>query len=108
MNLPEAVLAAAIPIGSLLLSMVAWWGSNRARIQANRLETIKVNADAYEQAQGIYDKAIDQLTERNEQLERQVDRCEARIDQLEQALRAAGIAVPPEPRHRPVTNPNGR
>lgn len=94
MSLDSIFVVVAIPVGSFLLSVLAWVGATRARTQTNRLETIKVNADAYDKAQIIYDKAIAHLSKQNEQLEEQLSRCEARVDQLEQALQEAGINIP--------------
>ena len=87
-----------IAVGSFLLSVLAWYAATRARSQSNRLEQIKVSADAYDKAQVIYDKAIAQLSRQNEQLEDQLSRCESRIDQLERALADAGINIPREQR----------
>ena len=95
MNTEALITAIGIPAGSLLISRLAWVGASRARVQANRLEIIKVNADAYDKAQVIYDKAISQLSKQNESLERQVSRFEVRIAQLENVMRESGLTVPP-------------
>jgi TolA-binding protein len=92
MNWPEVAIAG----GSFLLSVLAWYAATRANNQTNRLEQLKVSADAYDKAQIIYDRAIAQLSRQNEQLENQLSRCESRIDQLEQALVEAGIQIPRE------------
>lgn len=85
---------APIAVGAFLLSVLSWWAATRARSQSNRLEGIKVSVDAYEKAQAIGDRAIEQLTKRNDRLAAELDQCMSRVDQLERALREAGIPVP--------------
>ena len=80
----------AVAIGSFGLSVIAFFAATRAQGKTQRLEQVKVDAEAYSRAQSIYDKSIDQLSKRNEELAAQVKECQSRIEGLEKALRLVG------------------
>lgn len=80
----------AVALGSLGLSVVAFFAATRAQGRTQRLEQVKVDAEAYTRAQSIYDKSIDQLSKRNEELAAEVKECKTRIEELERALRLVG------------------
>lgn len=73
-----------VALGSLGLSIVAFIAATRAQGKTQRLEQVKVDAEAYTRAQSIYDKSFDQLSRRNDQLCEQLKECEARVERLEQ------------------------
>lgn len=80
----------AVAIGSFGLSVIAFFAATRAQGRTQRLEQVKVDAEAYTRAQSIYDKSIDQLSKRNEELAHEVKDCKTRIEELERALRLIG------------------
>lgn len=80
----------AVAIGSFGLSVVAFLAATRAQSKSQRLEQVKVDAEAYTRAQSIYDKSIEQLSKRNEELATEVKECKTRIEELERALRLVG------------------
>ena len=80
----------AVALGSLGLSVVAFFAATRAQGKTQRLEQVKVDAEAYIRAQSIYDKSIEQLSKRNDELYAEVKECKTRIAELERALRLIG------------------
>jgi septal ring factor EnvC (AmiA/AmiB activator) len=82
---------AGIAVGSFVLSVFAFFAANRAQGRTQRLEQVRVDAEAYLRAQEIYDRTIAQLRKQNEQLIAQVDRLEQQVAKLEHAIREQGI-----------------
>lgn len=92
MNLIEIIVA----LGSLGMSAVAFIAATRAQTKSHRLEQVKVDAEAYERAQHIYDSTIEQLRKDNERLADKVVKLETKIEKLESALHAQEFPIPPD------------
>jgi hypothetical protein len=76
----------------------AWFAYRAATSQRRRevkLETRKVDSEAFDRAQQIYQQAIDQLQEQVKDLQRSDTAKGRRIAQLEGAIRDLGGSVPP-------------
>lgn len=93
-----------IALTSIILSVIAFVSATRAATTAKRSEEIrsreaahKVDAEAYQRAQGIYTEALEQLRRQNISQEEIGLRLSRRIAILEAALHAQGIPLPSDP-----------
>lgn len=109
-------------IGAIVVAVVSAILTYRSSSQANRTAEQKVDAEAYDRAQGIWERALDQSDKQIERLRQQVERLERQVQaqaeletllrdqirelkatvsrmerqnaQLRTMLRSAGISVP--------------
>jgi type II secretory pathway component PulJ len=95
-TIPEVLIQIAIGTIPLGVAYLAYRSSSEANRRNALLEYKKVDVAAFDRAQGIYEKGMSQL-------ERQLDRAQAQIAELEISvvvLRAQLIqaGIPPDPR----------
>ena len=78
----------SVAFAAIVGSVIAAFVSFRTNRRTTRVEQSKVDAEAYDRAQKIYDGAIERLERDNARLQTTVERLEGKTVELEEAMHA--------------------